>query len=318
MSQEKGNYIKTVNFFLIKIPYTQDVEVAFFNNDEVLKAQQEVVARMKYGVDIVRVLSPTVATQTVDMAEILHKATAEELVKHRANSERADFLYEASKKTIALRGLEMKLISAHVLMEDNKLLLFFTADQRVDFRDLVKDLISDFHMRIELRQIGVRDETRSLGGLAVCGRPYCCHSLGEQPKAVSIKMVKDQGLSANSTKISGGCGRLLCCLGYEHDYYVTEKTTMPAVRDRIIYEGETWHVYDVNVINHKIILQSIEGALRSVDAHLFSKNPKTGQWVGSDENARMTQKEAVLEQTSCGCTRAKGTHCKGCRASKDE
>lgn len=302
--------IKAINFFLIKIPYTQDVEVAFFQSGEVLKAQQEVVARTRYGVDIVRVLSPTEGVRSVDMTEILHTATVADLSQHKENQSRADSLYEASKKIVVAHGLMMKLISVHVLMEDNKLLIFFTAEQRVDFRDLVKELISVFHMRIELRQIGVRDETRSLGGVAVCGRPYCCHSLGEQPRAVSIKMVKDQGLSANSTKISGGCGRLLCCLGYEHDYYVSEKASMPVVRDRVKINDDSWQVYDVNVISRKIILQSVEGALRSFHADQFSKNTKTGQWICAEE--KVQNNKEVLEQTSCGCTRAKGTRCQGC------
>jgi cell fate regulator YaaT (PSP1 superfamily) len=312
MCQGKGNYIKTINFFLVKIPYTQDVEIAYFYSDDAIKSQQEVVVKMRYGVDIVRVLASTVATKTVDMAEILRKATSVDLLQHKANRDRAELLYKASKKTILVHGLAIKLISAHVLMEDNKLLLFFTADQRVDFRNLVKDLISEFHMRIELRQIGVRDETRSLGGLAICGRSYCCYSLGEQPKAVSIKMAKDQGLSANSTKISGGCGRLLCCLGYEHDYYVAEKVTVPAVRDRVIYENQEWYVYDVNILNHKIILQSLEGSSRLVDARQFNKNTKTGQWICVGDKTIVASNDGQLGQTSCGCTRVKGTRCKGC------
>ncbi|WP_461248179.1 regulatory iron-sulfur-containing complex subunit RicT, partial [Treponema sp. R6D11] len=130
-------------------------------------------------------------------------------------------------KKIENHKLEMKLVLVHYLLEEPKILFFFTADNRVDFRELVKDLVSVFKMRIELRQIGVRDEARVLGGLGVCGRGYCCHCVSDKLKPVSIKMAKDQKLSLNSVKISGPCGRLMCCLFYEYSFYSEQQRALP-------------------------------------------------------------------------------------------
>ena len=131
--------------------------------------------------------------------------------------ERAAFV--TCEKRIAAHKLQMKLIDAEYTLDRNKLVFYFTADNRVDFRELVKDLAAHFHTRIELRQIGVRDESKMLGGLGVCGQPFCCSRFLKNFQPVSIKMAKEQGLSLNPTKISGTCGRLMCCLKYEQNAY---------------------------------------------------------------------------------------------------
>ena len=125
------------------------------------------------------------------------------------------------------RGLEMKLVSAHYLLDEQKILFLFTAENRVDFRELVKDLVAVFKMRIELRQIGVRDEARVVGGVGICGRALCCNAITDKLRPVSIKMAKEQNLTLNSMKISGPCGRLLCCLSYEFDVYRRRASRCP-------------------------------------------------------------------------------------------
>lgn len=135
--------------------------------------------------------------------------------------------FAVCQKKIAQRGLEMKLVRAESSFDGNKLLFFFTADGRVDFRELVKDLASVFRTRIELRQIGVRDEAKMMGGLGICGRPFCCTSFLGEFQPVSIKMAKEQGLSLNPVKISGTCGRLMCCLKYEQEAYSDLLRTTP-------------------------------------------------------------------------------------------
>ena len=135
------------------------------------------------------------------------------------NREKERYAYEACLKKIAEHGLDMQLVSAEYAFDGSKILFFFTADERVDFRELVKNLASMFHTRIELRQIGVRDKAKMIGGLGICGRPFCCASFLDDFQPVSIKMAKTQNLSLNPTKISGTCGRLMCCLKYEQDAY---------------------------------------------------------------------------------------------------
>ncbi|MBQ7549260.1 MAG: stage 0 sporulation family protein [Clostridia bacterium] len=168
--------------------------------------------------DIVKPLKPIIRVAT--------KADLETVEKNRKKSREA---FDICLKKIAEHGLEMKLIDAEYTFDGSKILFYFTADGRVDFRELVKDLASVFRIRIELRQIGVRDESRMKGGLGVCGRPFCCNSFLSDFQPVSIKMAKEQGLSLNPTKISGTCGRLMCCLKYEQNAYehllkITPKT----------------------------------------------------------------------------------------------
>lgn len=150
---------------------------------------------------------------------IIRIATDKDLKKLEENKEKEKKAFKICEEKIAKHNLEMKLIEVEYTFDNSKILFYFTADGRVDFRELVKDLASVFKTRIELRQIGVRDEAKMLGGLGICGRPFCCHSYMGEFQPVSIKMAKEQGLSLNPTKISGTCGRLMCCLKYEQPAY---------------------------------------------------------------------------------------------------
>ena len=154
-------------------------------------------------------------------------ATEEDKKTLEKNKEKEARAFQICQEKIAAHGLEMKLVDAEYSFEGNKILFFFTAEGRVDFRALVKDLASTIHARIELRQIGVRDEAKMLGGLGICGRPFCCSQFLEEFQPVSIKMAKTQSLSLNPTKISGTCGRLMCCLKYEQDAYEDLVKTTP-------------------------------------------------------------------------------------------
>ena len=150
---------------------------------------------------------------------VVRKASKEDLLTVEKNHEKEKKAFDICQKKIAEHGLDMKLVEVEYNFDGSKILFFFTSEGRVDFRNLVRDLASVFHTRIELRQIGVRDEAKMLGGLGVCGRPYCCNAFLEDFHPVSIKMAKTQNLSLNPTKISGACGRLMCCLKYEQDAY---------------------------------------------------------------------------------------------------
>ena len=161
--------------------------------------------------------------------------------------------FAVCQKKIAQRGLEMKLVRAESSFDGNKLLFFFTADGRVDFRELVKDLAAAFHARIELRQIGVRDETKILGGIGICGRPLCCHSYLSEFAPVSIKMAKEQNLSLNPTKISGVCGRLMCCLKNEEETYEELNRKLPGIGDHVTTDDNMkGEVHSVNVLRQTV------------------------------------------------------------------
>ena len=159
---------------------------------------------------------------------VVRLATPEDIKQNELNHEREEEAFRIGKEKINEHGLDMKLVSVQYTFDDSKLLFYFTSDGRVDFRELVKDLAGVFHIRIELRQIGIRDEARMLGGLGACGRPLCCSSFLSDFGQVSMKMAKEQNLSLNSTKISGCCGRLMCCLRYEHETYAQALRQLPS------------------------------------------------------------------------------------------
>ncbi|MDR2932264.1 MAG: stage 0 sporulation family protein, partial [Oscillospiraceae bacterium] len=164
---------------------------------------------------------------TQPLKKVLRPATEEDMEQIRQNKEKEENALKVCAEKIRKHNLDMKLIGAEYTFDNNKILFYFTADGRVDFRDLVKDLASVLRTRIELRQIGVRDEAKMLGGLGICGRPFCCSTFLGDFQPVSIKMAKEQGLSLNPTKISGTCGRLMCCLKYEQNAYEDLIRTTP-------------------------------------------------------------------------------------------
>ena len=181
------------------------------------------VVETAHGVECgeVTIGNTEVAEETLvsPLKPILRAALPEDIRRVTANREKEKEAMRVCQQKVASRGLEMKLVDVECSFDGSKILFFFTADGRVDFRDLVRDLAAVFHTRIELRQIGVRDEAKMLGGLGICGQPFCCSRFLSDFQPVSIKMAKSQGLSLNPTKISGSCGRLMCCLQYEQDAY---------------------------------------------------------------------------------------------------
>ena len=179
-------------------------------------------------------------------------ATKEDEQKAAENAVREKEAFEVCSEKIKKHGLEMKLVDVEYNFEGTKILFFFTSDGRVDFRDLVKDLASVFKTRIELRQIGVRDEARMLNGLGICGRPFCCAQFLDDFQPVSIKMAKTQGLSLNPTKISGTCGRLMCCLKYEQEAYEELVKTVPKVDSFVDTQYGKGMVTDVNLLRGKV------------------------------------------------------------------
>ncbi len=184
---------------------------------------------------------------------VIRPATPEDDEIERANKEKEKEAFKICLEKIRKHELEMKLIDCEYTFDNNKVLFYFTADGRIDFRDLVKDLAAVFKTRIELRQIGVRDETKILGGIGVCGRPLCCHSYLTDFVPVSIKMAKEQNLSLNPTKISGVCGRLMCCLKNEEEAYEDLNSKLPNVGDFVTTkDGFKGEVQSVSVLKQRV------------------------------------------------------------------
>ena len=193
------------------------------------------------------------------LKSVLRIATEEDITKHFKNKDKEKDAFEICLKKIQEHGLTMKLIDVEYTFDNNKVIFYFTADGRVDFRELVKDLATIFKTRIELRQIGVRDEAKMLGGLGPCGRPMCCSTFLGDFASVSIKMAKEQNLSLNPTKISGICGRLMCCLNYEQSTYEDIRKRMPKVGSIVKTSEGTGEVFSNNIVKESVKVKLRKG-----------------------------------------------------------
>ena len=215
------------------------------------KGQHVIVETMK-GIECGEVVMTNRLLPDDDMVQtlrgIIREASESDLKKDMENREKEQKAFEICEQKIKQHGLEMKLVNVEYMFDGNKILFYFTAEGRVDFRDLVKDLAYIFRTRIELRQIGVRDEAKKLGGLGICGRPFCCNTFLGDFQPVSIKMAKEQGMILNPTKISGTCGRLMCCLKYEQDVYNDLLKITPKIGAIVNTPDGKGTVVDVNLI----------------------------------------------------------------------
>ena len=229
----------------------------FSPKDLEIKAGEHVIVETARGVEYGSVVLPPreVSDEKVvqPLKEVIRIATPQDDKKEESNRKREKEAFQICLKKIREHNLEMKLIDVEYTFDNNKILFYFTADGRIDFRELVKDLAAIFKTRIELRQIGVRDETKILGGIGICGRPLCCHTYLSEFVPVSIKMAKEQNLSLNPTKISGVCGRLMCCLKNEEETYEELNRKLPNTGDRVTTpEGLKGEVQSVNVLRQLV------------------------------------------------------------------
>ena len=235
---------------------------------------------------------------------VMRIAGGRDIEQEAANKEKEKEAFKICKEKILKHGLEMKLIDAEYTFDNNKVLFYFTADGRIDFRELVKDLASVFKTRIELRQIGVRDETKIRGGIGICGRPLCCHSYLSDFVPVSIKMAKEQNLSLNPTKISGVCGRLMCCLKNEEDTYEELNRKLPGVGDYVLTaDGLHGEVQNVNVLRQlvKVLVEvGDEKELKEYEADTLQfkrrRGKKGGQELSKEEQKELEKLEEIEEK----------------------
>ncbi len=260
--------------YLLKLAYSCETIYAKAPEKTELQSGDYVVAPTRYGKDMAMVLGKAkkpIGIKQSDIVTIERKANEADLKKRADLEKKEKEAFPIFKEKVALHKLDMKLVETHFIFDEPKALFFFSSENRVDFRELVKDLVSVFKMRIELRQIGVRDESRITGGLGVCGRPFCCHSVSDKLRPVSIKMAKDQNLSLNSMKISGQCGRLLCCLSYEFDWYNEARKNLPNEGIRLSYDGTDFKITEVNPLTNMVKMLGDDGRLLEVNAKRFFK-----------------------------------------------
>ena len=243
---------------IIGVSFRQAGKVYFFDpGDEQIERGEHVIVETAKGVEYGTVVVPNreMAEEKIvaPLKKIIRVATPKDEDIELKNREKEKDAYKICVEKIAKHRLEMKLIAAEYTFDNNKLLFYFTADGRIDFRELVKDLASVFRTRIELRQIGVRDETKICGGIGICGRTLCCHSYLSEFAPVSITMAKEQNLSLNPTKISGVCGRLMCCLKNEEEAYEELNSRLPHIGSRVkTAEGLDAEVQSVSVLKQLV------------------------------------------------------------------
>ena len=241
----------------------------YYTNDIQPKSGDYVIVEVERGQDYAQAISGREMILEADLDKPLKKiiriATKEDIRLIDENKKRIKNAFQTCQKKIQERKLDMKLIDAEFSFDRTKLIFYFTSEGRIDFRELVKDLAHIFRVRIELRQIGVRDEARMIGGFGHCGRPLCCASFLKGFEPVTIRMAKEQNLSLNPSKISGCCGRLMCCLGYEYQNYKKYLKGLPKQGEKIKTKEGKGKVISVNALKRKVIIELEEGKQIELD-----------------------------------------------------
>ncbi|MEG0076824.1 PSP1 domain-containing protein [Anaerorhabdus sp.] len=254
LTQESYKYVVSIRFRNGNKCYS------FGTNDETIEYGDYVVVETARGVELGEVVSELRELAQVDihtpLKPVLNKATPEDRKQYAENIELAKEAHEYCQKEIERLQLDMNLISAEYTLDRSKILFVYVADERVDFRELLKHLASGLHCRIELRQIGSRDKAKIIGGIGACGMETCCSRFMEEFDVVSINMAKNQLLALNIQKLSGQCGKLMCCLKFEDDAYKDLRQGLPKLNAQVEYEGHTYRVTSMNVIAQQAKLES--------------------------------------------------------------
>ena len=282
---------------IIGVQFQKNGKIYYFDaNGYETRTGDYVVVDTARGYDLGEV---SIGTREIDdsvlrspLKKMIRIADERDIQHSRDNRQKEKEAFSICQKKIAEHKLEMKLVSVEYAFDNSKILFFFTANGRVDFRSLVKDLASIFKMRIELRQIGVRDEAKMLGGLGPCGRPICCGTFLEQFQPVSIKMAKEQNLSLNPTKISGVCGRLMCCLKYEQEHYEMTRKKMPKIGREVSTPDGTGSVTDLNIVKETVFVRLTNGDTSEIKEYPLdeiNKNQSQQSQQGPDREAGINE-----------------------------
>lgn len=291
---------------VIGVRFRKNGKIYFFSPSELpIEIGQNVIVETSRGVEYGKVVlgKREIKSEKIisTLKPVIRIATPEDDEINEENKRKSKDAFRICLEKIAKHGLEMKLIDCEYTFDNNKVLFYFTADGRIDFRELVKDLASVFKTRIELRQIGVRDETKILGGIGICGRSLCCHTHLSEFVPVSIKMAKEQNLSLNPAKISGVCGRLMCCLKNEQETYEYLNKKLPNVGDLVkTVDGYKGEVQRVNVLRQKVkIIIEDEHGEKDVREYKISDlkfKPKRKKKVNNQTNNEELKQLEALER----------------------
>jgi len=267
MSDQTNNNI--IHLVLLRLRELGKPTYFILKNNINVRPGNIVIVEQDKGLDYGMIIGDVEDVDKKQIKEHLHKieriATPEDHAQIKKNKQKISDVFNVCIRKVEESGLDMKLIEGEYSFDRTKIILYFSAEGRVDFRNLVKDLAHIFRVRIELKQIGVRDEAKLLGGCGPCGRILCCVSYLKDFKPVTIRMAKDQNLSLNPAKISGVCGRLMCCLEYEHNFYRCRCKGMPKIGDTIKYEGEKARVISINAFKRSVTVQTEEGKFKVVE-----------------------------------------------------
>ncbi|MFP4077661.1 MAG: stage 0 sporulation family protein [Candidatus Izemoplasmataceae bacterium] len=248
----------------------------YFDPGEIeLSMGDDVVVETVRGLEIGEIMEEVKTIDDNDLANslkpVLRKATDKDYQKQRKNQEDIEHVLSACQYFVNKHELDMKLLTAEYMLDRSKLVIYFTAEGRVDFRELVKDLANEFHVRIELRQVGARDGAKFLGGIGPCGYLLCCNTFLGEFETVSIRMAKNQNLSLNPSNISGLCGKLLCCIRYENDTYIEHRKTLPKLYSKVETPRGEGKVVSVNILNQSVKVRFEEDAFDEFDVNELLK-----------------------------------------------
>ena len=292
---------------VISVKFKNRGKVYFFDPHGIaVRTGDKVVVETSRGLELAECVlgNHVVPDETVvqPLRSLARIATKDDLRIEEINHRREQEAFQICKQKIVEHGLDMKLVDVECSFEGNKTMFFFTSDGRVDFRELVKDLASVFRNRIELRQIGVRDEAKMLGGIGPCGRPICCRTFLSDFTPVSIKMAKEQNLSLNPTKISGLCDRLMCCLKYEQDHYEQTRKRMPRVGREIITPDGSGVINAINVLEETVRVRIAVGDSFELREYKIDDCQRPGQ----DERKPRPEEDAAAENAQQAAENAEG------------
>lgn len=256
--------------------------IYYADNGETFSFGDYAIVFSEFGVDYGRVLlgPKTVSIDDVDyeIKTIVRKATIEDLKIIEENEVIAKKARQTTIELVKKHNLPMKILQSKYIFDRSKLVIYFSSKTRVDFRELVKDIAREFKTRIELRQVGARDEMKFIKGLGLCGRKSCCSYFLREFESITLRHAKKQQMMINTAKITGPCGRLLCCMTFEHDFYVESLKNIPDEGSTIYYDGKTAKVITVNVFLSRVTLQTEDGEMVALPFSYFKEGERAGRW----------------------------------------
>lgn len=299
---------------VVGVKFRNTGKTYFFDPQDFSIAQGDyVIVETARGIEFGKVYLGITDMKNEDISKplkpVIRIANEEDHKQHLENESRRDETMAICQELIQKRNLDMKLVDVEFTISGNKVIFYFTADGRVDFRELVKDLASVFHMRIELRQVGSRDEAKMLGGIGNCGKSLCCTTWLSDFQPVSIKMAKNQNLSLNPTKISGVCGRLMCCLKYENDLYIKLRDGIPDNGEKVKTPDGMGKVFDTNILEETVRVRLFTGELDENGNEKLETDLK----VYSKQEIQRTKKSKPINKNNNGCE-----SCNTCQKSSEE